>query len=99
MRIAIVLLRVVGGISSPAPRERRSHPAGSSSFASSMSLVISTIIAAKDFVLMQNCSALYVKASVLKNDDFNLKNIKSCGMNATGNATTAYPKRYDGAPR
>ncbi|PBK85095.1 hypothetical protein ARMGADRAFT_1018144 [Armillaria gallica] len=43
----------------------------------------------ENFLLMQKCSALYVKASVPKNDYFNLKNIKSCGMNATGNATMA----------
>ncbi len=96
MCIAIVISRVVGGGLSPA---RRSHPAGSSSFASSKSLVISTTIAAKNFLLMQKRLALYVKASVPKNDDFKLKNIKSCGMSETGNATTAYPKRYDAAPR
>ncbi|PBK81182.1 hypothetical protein ARMGADRAFT_1091475 [Armillaria gallica] len=57
-----------------------------------MSLVISTTIAAKNFLLMQKCLALYVKASIPKSDAFNLK---SCRMNATGNATTAYPKCYD----
>ncbi|PBK85119.1 hypothetical protein ARMGADRAFT_1018156 [Armillaria gallica] len=53
---------------------------------------------AENFLLMQKCSALYVKDGVPNKDDFNLKNIKSCGMNATGNATTAYPKCYDAAP-
>ncbi|PBK98344.1 hypothetical protein ARMGADRAFT_1008772 [Armillaria gallica] len=53
---------------------------------------------AENFLLMQKCSILYAKASVPNNDDFNLKNIKSCGMNATGNATTAYAKCYDAAP-
>ncbi len=42
MRIAIVLSRVVGGGPSPALRECRSHPAGPSSFASPLSLAIST---------------------------------------------------------
>ncbi|PBK85092.1 hypothetical protein ARMGADRAFT_1087761 [Armillaria gallica] len=60
-----------------------------------MSLVISTATAAKNFLLMQKCLALYVVASILKSDAFNLK---SCGMNATGNATMAYPKCYDAAP-
>ncbi len=72
MCIAVLTSRMVGGEPSSAIQARQSHPAGSSFFVSSISLVISTADCCQELFAMQR---VFGSMRERQNDDSNVENI------------------------